>query len=97
MFGINLYRVDGISMQPRIPDGSFVLCMSAFSRTRLTLGAIYLFDHPRLGELIKTLVKIDNAGNLWFKGENDTSISSQEMGPIRSGRVIGKVTLIISA
>ncbi|NRB24258.1 S24 family peptidase [Shewanella sp.] len=97
MFGINLYRIAGVSMQPRIPAGSFVLCMSAFYQTRLTLGSIYLFDHPRLGELIKTLIKIDSAGNLWFKGENEASISSQEMGPIRSGRVIGKVTLIIPA
>ncbi|AQS36782.1 hypothetical protein Sps_01617 [Shewanella psychrophila] len=97
MFGINLYRVAGVSMQPRIPAGSFVLCMSAFKRPSLKLGGIYLFKHPRLGELIKTLVKIDSAGNLWFKGENDTSISSQDMGPVRSSRIIGKVTLIISA
>ncbi|MEI6859627.1 MAG: hypothetical protein V5788_07600 [Shewanella sp.] len=97
MFGIHLYRVAGVSMLPRIPAGSFVLCMGTFSRSRLTLDAVYLFDHPKLGELIKTLVKIDSEGNLWFKGENNTSISSQEMGPIRSGRVIGKVALIISA
>ena len=96
MFGVNIYRVSGVSMQPRIPAGSFVLCMGAL-RTKLKPGAIYLFEHPRFGQLIKTLSNIDNAGNLWFKGENSNSVSTQEMGPIRQKRVIGKVTWVISA
>ncbi|WP_076409233.1 S24/S26 family peptidase [Shewanella sp. UCD-KL12] len=97
MFGINLYRVTGASMQPRIPAGSFVLCMRAYKRPTLILGAIYLFNHPKLGQLIKTLANIDSAGNLWFKGENNESISTQEIGPIKRCRVLGKVTWVISA
>ncbi|WP_394391834.1 S24 family peptidase [Shewanella woodyi] len=96
MFGVNICRVSGVSMQPRIPAGSFVLCMGAL-RTKLKPGGIYLFEHPRFGQLIKTLSNVDSAGNLWFKGENSHSVTMQEMGPIRQNRVIGKVTWVISA
>ncbi len=87
-------------MSPRIPDKSYALILRTPIANRLgfmlpRVGDTLVVEHDSLGTIIKTMVKIDRLGRFWLKGDNDSSVSMHEMGPIRLRQVIGKVVLTV--
>ena len=80
-------------MEDCIPDKSFILSCRFFSFDK---KSIYLFRHKIYGVVIKRLKYEDLNGDLWFEGENFSSISSIKIGAIKKKQVIGKVFLNIS-
>ena len=93
MFGFKVFKVEGNSMEECIPDKSFVFLCPFFSFNK---KSIYLFKHNIYGIVIKKLKYEDFNGDLWFEGENYTSISSIKIGAIKKKQVIGKAFLNIS-
>lgn len=94
MLGWQIAKVNGLSMSPRVPDNSFVVVCSWFNFLPIKVGQVLKFNHPKYGELIKTVSAIDKYGFLWFCGENEHSISIEEIGPVNKNQVSGKVCLI---
>ncbi|SQD78042.1 conserved protein of unknown function [Moritella yayanosii] len=82
-------------MSPRIPEGSYVLVNGWRSSLSVKPGQIIKIRHSRYGDIIKTLVHIDDQGFLWLRGEHKNSVSMLDMGPINSKQVIGIVWFII--
>ena len=80
-------------MYPIIPESSFVLIKNYRSKPKI--GSIVIFNHVKLGKLVKKLTFIDKDGNFWFTGKNKNSVSSKKIGPITSKNVIGIVLIII--
>jgi len=95
MFGFHFSRVDGISMSPVIPDGSYVLINTWRIKQKLTPNRIVKVQHSRYGEIIKRIEHIDNLGKIWLKGEHPNSVSTAEIGPITKGDIIGIVNLTV--
>ena len=92
MLGFSIWRISGSSMTPLIPPDSFVLTSRWLA---LKPGCQAIFDHPNFGLMIKTLVSIDNLGRYWFDGENSHSVSCQQIGPVSSEQVRGRVVKLI--
>ncbi len=53
--------------------------------------------HIRYGYIIKTIVKIDNEGRYWLEGENDSSLTTEQMGPILREQIIARVIFTIAS
>lgn len=92
-FKFSLFKVEGDSMSPCIPNNSYV-CIK--STKTYNIKSFFVLNHPHYGKLIKKLVRIDSKNMFWFKGECAQSISMNEIGPIKKDQVIGKVILLIS-
>ena len=82
-------------MSPRIPEGSYVLVNGWRSALSVKPGQIIKVRHSRYGDIIKTLDHIDDQGFLWLRGEQKSSVSLLDMGPIKDKQVIGMVWFII--
>lgn len=94
MFGYDIYKVNGKSMEPTIDENSFIFCIPY--KTESSGRSILVISHKKYGLLIKKLKYIDENFNYWFVGENDDSISSEKIGPIKKSEIIGRVFLIFS-
>ena len=79
-------------MDPLLNPDSYILTI----KNRPELKKIFVISHKKYGKLIKKLVKIDNEENFWFKGENNSSISTEKIGPIKLNQILGKVVLSVS-
>jgi signal peptidase I len=94
MFGYDIYKVNGKSMEPEIDENSFIFCIPYKTESRER--SIFVIDHKKYGLLIKKLKYIDKNFNYWFVGENSDSISSEKIGPIKKNQIIGKAFLLFS-
>jgi nickel-type superoxide dismutase maturation protease len=94
MFGYNIYKVNGKSMEPKIGEESFIFSIPYKTESRKK--SIFVISHKKYGLLIKKLKYIDENSNHWFVGENDDSISSEKIGPIKKSEIIGKAFLLFS-
>ena len=93
MLGINIFLISGDSMKPLIPKNSYVISLPVLFKR---VNSILIFKHEKYGDLVKRLISIDNDGNHWFKGENNHSVSSTKIGPIKEKDIIGRATLVFS-
>lgn len=93
MFGLKILKVVGKSMEPIIPENSYVLISSKY---KYKSKSIFIFVHNVYGKLIKRLKLKDHDGNLWFEGENPNSVSSENIGSINKSSVIGRICLVIT-
>ena len=98
MLGFSLNRVTGMSMHPRLPHNSFILLYSLPSRgstkfrsTKLKVGDMVKCSHREFGSIIKTIAAIDDQGLFWLKGEHESSVSTQEIGPVHIDLISDKV------
>lgn len=94
MFGFNFFKVKGESMSPKIPNESYVLSCNWFSSLFLGEGKKVLVQHKHLGLIVKTVALVDHHGFLWVKGENRHSMSVEQLGPISSEQIIGRVVSV---
>jgi len=89
--GFKIWKVTGHSMFPRIPESSYVLVCHWLKKMRLKPEQTILVHSQKYGVIIKTVALIDSNGFIWCKGENLSSISVEEIGPVSRHQVIGKV------
>ena len=91
--GFSIFKVEGNSMSPTIPDQSYVLIRK--TENSITKKSLLIIDHINYGKIVKKLVKVDDNKKLWFEGESLSSVSKQMIGPIKFENIIGKVVLIV--
>ncbi len=90
---LQIIKVSGHSLDPLYQDGDFVLV----SKIPILLhgirpGDAVVFQHPRLGQLIKLVERLETGGKLvYVVGLNSFSSDSRTFGPIPSHMVQGKV------
>ncbi len=78
-------------MAPRLPADSFVLVMPWPRWLNLRPGMLVKVYHLRFGYLVKRLDHIDSLGYLWLRGENDQSLTMEQMGPVERDHLCGVV------
>ena len=88
-----IYKVEGDSMSPSIYKNSFVLIKS-FKKKKI--NKFFIFKHKIYGRLAKKLVGIDSSNQFWFEGEHQSSISKEQVGPIKECDILGQIILSIS-
>jgi len=81
-------------MSPRIPNDSYVLVDSFWTTMFLKPNQSVLFRHREFGLIVKTIAAIDHNGFIWSKGENDQSVSIEQIGPVSKNDIIGKVVYV---
>jgi len=84
-------------MSPLIPDNSYVVVIPWLKILPLKCGNIIKVNHARYGEIIKAVATVDNEGFIWLQGHHNSSVTREEMGPIRSSQVIGRVIYVFKA
>ena len=93
---MNLRRVDGDSMLPRLSPRDYVLTTSCFKR--LNKGDLVVAEHPIYGDLIKRIARVDQIQNtIILKSDNPIGLSSEQMGSFSRKHIRGKVLWIFSA
>lgn len=89
--GLKIWKVTGHSMFPRIPQHSYVLAWHWYIFKKIKPSQTILINHPKYGLLIKTVAIVDKNHLIWCKGENASSISVEELGPVNKQQIIGRV------
>jgi signal peptidase I len=102
MLGFNINRVTGMSMHPRLPDGSFILLRSVNSSAlrptcQFRVGDVVKFRHLRYGMIIKTIAAIDDEGRYWLRGEHPSSVSMNQIGPVLAEQILARVIFSLKA
>ena len=82
-------------MSPRIPQCSYVLVNHWFNFWRFEVDQTVLISHAQHGLIIKKIALIDRNGFIWSKGENSSSISVEQLGPVNKSQIIGRVLMVI--
>ena len=80
-------------MSPSLNNNTFVL-IKPFKKKKI--NKFFIFQHETYGKLVKKLVKIDSSNHFWFKGEHQSSISQEQVGPIKECDVEGQIIFSIS-
>ena len=81
-------------MIPIIPPGCFVLATKWLTLLPLKEGQRIVINHPRFGVIVKTVAFVDQNGFIWSKGENQDSISVEQLGPVNKEQILGRIILI---
>lgn len=90
--GWRVVRISGQSMEPEIRAGAY----GVFRRTgRVDKNDTVLVDHPRLGLIVKAVLRVDEGG-IWLCGRNDASTSSIALGAVPRNAVLGKLVFKVS-
>ncbi|MEL0628983.1 nickel-type superoxide dismutase maturation protease [Psychromonas aquatilis] len=84
-------------MSPIIPANSFLLFHHWIRPNSLKVGLLVKVNHPIYGLIIKQVCQIDKNNSYWLKGLNDSSVTTEQMGPIRINRIKGIVCYKILA
>ncbi len=85
LFGLTLARIDGQSMEPGLPSGSFALFQK---RRRYQKGDTVLVQHPRLGRIVKEVAARTERGFL-LKGTSPASPSTATLGLVPGKALLG--------
>ena len=89
--GLKIWKVQGLSMAPVIPAGSFILAIRWLSLLPIREGHRLIINHPKYGIIVKTVAMIDKSGFIWSKGENVESVSVEQLGPVDKQQILGRV------
>ena len=81
-------------MAPLIPTDSFILVVKWLLLLPVKKEQRLVIQHPEYGVIVKTVAMVDKNGFIWIRGENDDSISVEQMGPIDKNQVLGRVISI---
>ena len=95
MLGFKIWKVCGESMSPRIPELSYVLVTSWLRFLPIREGQTLLLKHKLHGYIVKNVAMVDKIGLIWSKGENEKSLSVEELGPVSKDQIMGRVISII--
>ena len=91
MLGFSIFKVNGESMSPFIPNQSYVLAQRWLPRFFISEGKKLLIKHKSYGLIVKKVALVDHHGFIWLKGENKKSLSVEQIGPVNNQQVIGIV------
>ena len=80
-------------MSPSLDKNSFVLIKSIKKKK---INKFFIFKHKIYGRLVKKLVRIDSLNYFWFEGEHQSSISKEQVGPIKECDILGQIIFSIS-
>ncbi len=80
-------------MSPSLDKNSFVLIKSIRKKK---INKFFIFKHKIYGRLVKKLVRIDSLNYFWFEGEHQSSISKEQVGPIKECDILGQIIFSIS-
>jgi nickel-type superoxide dismutase maturation protease len=88
---LRLLKIRGQSLTPLYREGDYVLVSGLALRLRgLQRGDAVVFRHPRLGELIKLVERLDGE-EVFVLGLDPDSVDSRHFGAISQGSLLGKV------
>ena len=94
-------RVRGQSMEPGLPDGSFVLVDPRAYRSRAPrAGEVVLARHPYVRDLslVKRVAAAPLEGRVALAGDSlERSTDSRDFGAVALGDVMGRVVLKLSS
>jgi len=93
--GFKLWKVTGHSMFPKIPQSSYILINQWFTFKQIKPEQTILFKHNDHGFIIKTVALVDRNGLIWCKGENLSSLSVEEIGPVSKKQILGRVLMVV--
>ena len=82
-------------MRPRLKNDDYVLAARRWPWLRQ--GQLVVVRHPCYGVLVKRLQDIRGDGRILLRGENDASVSSEQMGWLTRDALIGVVLLRLKA
>ncbi|GAB1623447.1 hypothetical protein AAOGI_34970 [Agarivorans albus] len=91
MFGLSINKIRGDSMSPLLPKNSYVMFHRYYLSKHFKAGDVVKVLHPKFGLIVKRIGCIDKYGFIWLRGENPSSVSTIDMGPVRASRIKGKV------
>jgi hypothetical protein len=93
-----IIRITGNSLYPKIKPGDFVIIYNPpWLFNSIAVGDLVVFNHRILGRLIKIVdSKNIKRGELSVSGLHTDSVSSNSMGVIKKGDLLGKVMWHIS-
>lgn len=94
MLGLNIWKVQGVSMAPLIPSNSFILVAKWLVIFPIQKGQRLVINHPKYGIIIKTVAIVDKNGFIWSRGENEKSITVEQIGPVDKHQILGRVISI---
>lgn len=94
--GFKIWKVTGHSMFPRIPQYSYVLTIHWFWFKKIKPKQTILINHTQYGLIIKTVALIDRNGFIWCRGENASSMTIEQLGPMSKNQVIGQVLKVVT-
>jgi signal peptidase I len=90
---LQLLKVCGQSLYPAYQDGDFVLVSRLPILVRgIRPGDAVVFRHPRLGKLIKLVLRLEADGRMvYLIGLDENSVDSRRFGAIPRADILGKV------
>ncbi len=90
---LQVIKVSGRSLDPAYQDGDYVLVSGLpFHLRGIRPGDAVVFQHPRLGRLIKLVERLEDEGrSVYVIGLNEFSSDSRTFGAISRNLVEGKV------
>jgi len=89
--GFGLYKVTGDSMLPNYCAGDYVLTFRR-NHSKFKAGDVVVVQHPRFGNIIKRIQRIEDTSMLAIAGDNPLfSTDSQTLGLVNNHQVLGKV------
>ena len=90
MILLQVLRVRGGSLAPRIHDGDYIV-ISGLGMGRIRAGDVVVFDHPDYGRLVKRVEGLEPCGHLRVRGDDIDSIDSRRFGPIPRSCLLGRL------
>ncbi len=82
-------------MVPTLKDGDYVISSRwfrlGFWPFSLSKNCLVVVRHPHYDVIVKRLLAFDGSGRFLLAGENDTSVSTQDMSWCSCEQVLGKV------
>jgi nickel-type superoxide dismutase maturation protease len=91
MFGLKLLKVTGESMQPVLPAGCFILVAKWLLIFPVKSKQRLVINHPKYGVIVKTVAIVDKNDLIWSRGENNGSLSIDQLGPVNKAQIVGRV------
>ena len=88
---LSLIKARGVSMQPAIDDGDYLITKKP--RT-YRAGLIYVIEHIDLGHIVKRLERIDGAHG-YFSGDNKASTPQSLIGKVELSRIRAQVIYVV--
>lgn len=82
-------------MLPHFIDGDYIIALKR-PLQRYRTGDVVLADHPVYHSIIKRIASIDGS-TIWLRGDGTESVSTEQMGPINSRQIRGKLLWHIKA
>ena len=87
MLGWHLSRIDGQSMVPLIPAGSFGLFRA---RSTYQVGDILMVVHPRFGRIVKRCWQ-QTEDRFWLEGLGPATTPAAALGAVTASDILGRL------